>query len=199
MMFYKKKSSELELEENEIFYWVVMNEIFGIYSPFEICEDIDFPNKEEIGGIVLKFIGGGAAYFKIQRKMPSDEEVKSVYETCQFLKESFGDYICACIVCEPDIKIQNINVLGDENIHIRYVSARKNNGDAALEILTKKLENKQRFTLSDHILRIILPFMGRVDDKEFRLNYDKFLSLYSKNKKELPNAYLLTKEMLYGS
>ena len=79
---------------------------------------------------------------------------------------------------------------------MNYVSTRKSNGDAALEILIKKLENRQRFTLSDHVLRIILPFMGRVDDKEFLLNYEKFLSLYSQNKKELPNAYLLTKDML---
>ncbi|WP_298524709.1 hypothetical protein [uncultured Methanobrevibacter sp.] len=198
MMFYKKKSSQQELEEDEIFYWIMMNEVFGIYSPFEIDKDMDFPNKEEIGGVILKFIGGGAAYFKIQREMPSDDEVKSVYETCQFLQESFGDYICACIICEPDIEIRDINVLGDENIHMDYVSARNSKGDIALEILTKKLENRQRFTVKDHVLRIILPFMGRSDEKEFHLNYDKFLSLYTQNKKELPNAYMLTKDMLRG-
>lgn len=195
MMFYKKKSPELELEEDEIFYWVMMNEVFNIYSPFEI-EDVDFPKKDEIGGVVLKLVGGGAVYFKIQHEMPSDEEVKSVYEACQFLKESFGDYIRACIICEPHIEIRDIDVLGDESIVMNYASARSSNGDAALEILTKKLENKQRFTASDHVLRIILPFMGRDDDKEFRSDYSRFLSLYSQNKKELPRAYILTKDML---
>ena len=67
-----------------------------------------------------------------------------------------------------------------------------------LDILTKKLENRQRFTIKDHVLRIVLPFMGRSDEKEFRLNYDRFLSLYSQNKRELPNAYMLTKDMLSG-
>ena len=195
MAFYKKQNPELELDEDEIFYWIMMNEVFGIYSPFEI-EDVDFPKKDELGGVVLKFVGGGASYFKIQNEMPSDDEVKAVYEVCQFLKDSFGDYIRACIICEPDIEIRDINVLGDENISLNYVSARSSNGDAALEILTKKLENKQRFTLSDHVLRIVLPFMGRRNDKEFRSNYSRFISLYSQNKKELPKAYMLTKDML---
>lgn len=199
MVFYKKQSQELEIEENEIFYWVMMNQVFKILSPFEIDEDADFPKKDELGGVILKLIGGGAVYFKIQHEIPSESEVESIYEVCRFLKKSYGEYVEACIICEPDIEIRNIDLADEEGIDVNYVSARMNDGDASLEVLTKKLENKERFTVSDHMLRIILPFMGRKDEKEFRLNYSRFLTLYSQNKKEMPRAYMLTKEMLAAS
>lgn len=199
MIFYKKQSNELEIEEDEIFYWVMMNHVFKIVSPFEIDEDADFPKKDELGGVILKFIGGGAAYFRIQMDMPSDSEVESIYEVCRFLKQSIGGYVEACIICEPDIEIRDINLFDDEGIQVNFVSARLNDGDASLELLTKKLENKERFTVNDHLLRIVLPFMGRKNEKEFRFNYSRFLSLYSQNKKELPSAYMITKDMLSTS
>ena len=196
MVFYANQSPEIEIEEDEIFYWVIMNHVFKVFSPFEVDDELDFPNKDELGGTILKFIGGGAAYFRIQREMPSDSEVESIYEICRFLKESLGEYVEACIMCEPDIEIRSIDLHDEEDIQVNFVSARLNDGDASLEILTKKLENKERFTVNDHILRITIPFMGRKDEKEFRFNYSRFLSLYSQNKKELPSAYMLTKDML---
>ena len=73
------------------FFEIMMGQVLKVNSPFEVDRTIDFPHKEELGGVVMKFIGGGSAYFKLQKEMPSEEEVKSVFEVCQFLKESFGD------------------------------------------------------------------------------------------------------------
>lgn len=186
---------EIDEAEKEFFYWAIMSQIFRVFSPFEIDEEFEFPKKSEIGGVILKFIGGGAAYFNIQREMPSDDEVKAIYDVCQFLKESFGEFVMACIVCEPHIEIRDINVLDYEDIRMDFVSARSNDANDAMGILMKKLENKDKFTINEHVLRILIPFMGRKDNDKFCREYSKFLSSYSRNKKELPDLYGLTEDM----
>ena len=76
--------------EDEFFYNTMASQVFSLFSPFEVDREMDFPKKEELGGVVLKFIGAGAMYFKIQRQMPTPEEVRSLFEIGQYLQESFG-------------------------------------------------------------------------------------------------------------
>jgi hypothetical protein len=172
--------------EEEFFYNVMMSPGFNIHSPFEVRKDIDFPNKEELGGVVLKFIGGGAAYFKIQKEMPSQEEVQSIFEVGQFLQESFGDYVALCILCTLDIEIRDIEVLYNDYFSTDFLSLRKLDGIEVLDSLIDKLENNKDFTIDDHILRIFLPFAGRINEDEFECKCSKFLDLYARSGLETP-------------
>ena len=186
-----------DLEEEKVYYEIMMVIFFNIYSPFEIDRDVEFPKKDKLVGVVLRFIGGGGAtYFKLQKSMPSEEEVKEVNDVCQFLKESFGDYVVARILCQPHINIGNIDISVFEDIDVSYVSLRQNDGDKILEMLCEKLKNKEPFTFSDNILRLMLPFLNRKNKGKFKSKYSKFISLLVESKKELPNQYRLTEELL---
>lgn len=190
------KTYGFDEEEEEIYLEIMMGDVLNVFSPFEVDKDMDFPKKDELGGIVLKFIGGGAAYFKLQKEMPSDEEVKDVYNVCQFLKESLGDYVAARIMCQPHIEIRGIDVSHDDSIDVCYVSVRLNDGDKVLEKLCEKLKNKEGFTYHDNIQRFILPFMGRKNRGEFKNKYSKFISQLDDAKRELPNEYRLTRDVV---
>ena len=186
-------------DEDEFFYNVMMSQAFGIFSPFEVDKNVDFPKKEELGGVILKFIGGGAAYFKIQSEMPSDDEINSIYEVGQFLRESFGEYVVLSILCTPDIEIRDIECVGDEVMGTDFVSLRKSDSGKALDGLFEKLENNEEFTIEDHVLRVFLPFMGRKDDEEFESRYQEFLDLFDKSNQELPDVSRLAESnMCYG-
>lgn len=178
---FKDKLDKAGADENEFFYNVMMTQGFNIHSPFEVRKDIDFPKKDELGGVVLKFIGGGAAYFKIQSQMPSEDEVQSIFEVGQFLQESFGDYVVLSILCTPDIEIRDIGVLYNNYFETEFLSLRKNDGIEILDSFIDKLENDREFTIDDHILRIFLPFTGRNNEEEFECKYLKFLDLFAKS------------------
>ena len=180
-------------DEEEFFYNVMMGQAFNVPSPFEIRKDIDFPKKDELGGVVLKFIGSGAAYFKIQTEMPTEEEVRSIFEVGQFLYESFGGYVVLKIVCTPDIEIRNIQPLSDDHFDTDFLSIRKLDGIEVLELLIGKLENNEDFTIDDHILRIFLPFTGRKSEEEFECKYSRFLDLYAESGLETPQVGSLSK------
>ena len=167
----KDNLDKISAEEEEFFYNVMMSPGFNIHSPFEVGKDIDFPKKDELGGVVLKFIGGGAAYFKIQTEMPSQEEVQSIFEVGLFLQESFGDYVVLNILCMPDIEIRDIKVISNEHFGTDFLSLRKLDGIEVLDSLIDKLENNTDFTIDDHILRIFLPFAGRKNEDEFECKY----------------------------
>lgn len=193
------KTYGFDEEEEKIYFEIMMRDIFTVFSPFEIDKGVDFPKKDELGGVVLKFIGGGASYFKLQKEMPSDEEVRDIYEVCRFLKNNFGDYVVARIMCQPHIEIRDIDVSYYDDIDVSYVSVRLNDGDNVLEELFEKLKNKERFTLQDHIQRFILPFMGRKNRGKFKSKYSKFVSLLVESKKELPNEYRLSEDISKAS
>ena len=172
----------------EFFINVLMKRVALICSPYEICPDIDFPNKDEFGGIVLRFIGGGAAYLKIQSELPSDEEVRSVYEIGKYLQKEYGDYTVINVLCKPHIELQKINIVVDEHLPMTYISLRKEDGDGVLKRLSETLEKNEDFTVDDHIQRCLLPYMGRSDDNMFEENYKKFKSIYDKSNIELPTV-----------
>lgn len=182
----KDDFDKIGADEEEFFYNVMMSPGFNIHSPFEVRHDIDFPKKEELGGVVLKFIGGGAAYFKIQKEMPSKEEVQSIFEVGQFLQESFGDYVALNILCMPDIEIRDIEVISNDYFSTDFLSLRKMDGIKVLDLLIDKLENNKDFTIDDHVLRIFLPFAGRKNEDEFECKYSQFLDLYARSGLKTP-------------
>ena len=182
----KDDFDKIGADEEEFFYNVMMSPGFNIHSPFEVRHDIDFPKKEELGGVVLKFIGGGAAYFKIQKEMPSKEEVQSIFEVGQFLQESFGDYVALNILCMQDIEIRDIEVISNDYFSTDFLSLRKMDGIKVLDLLIDKLENNKDFTIDDHVLRIFLPFAGRKNEDEFECKYSKFLDLYAQSGLKTP-------------
>ena len=188
------KTYGFDEEEEKVYFEVMMRDIFGVFSPFEIDKSIDFPKKDKYGGVVFKFIGGGAAYFKLQKEMLSDEEIKDVCEICQFLKENFGEYVVARIMCQPHIEIRDIDLSRDD-LDICYISVRLNDGDEVLEKLCEKLKNKEKFKLEDHLQRFIVPFMSRKNKDKFKSKYSKFISLLSESKKEYPEKYRLTEDV----
>lgn len=174
--------------EDEFFYNAFMTQVFTIFSPFEIDREIVFPKKDELGGVVLKFIGGGGAcYFKIQREMPSPDEVQALFEIGQFLQESFGDFIILAIVCTPDIEIRDINVIEDENITMNFASFRKSDGIATLDLLIDKLESSGDLSPCHHVYRLLVPYMGRSDEDEFDSKYSKFIDLFNECNVEQPS------------
>ena len=186
MFKYEREYYEVKDEEDEIYYLMMLDKICGIYSPFEVDENVDFPGKDELGGIILKFIGGGAAYFKIQREMPDSDEVNSIYEVCKFLQKSFGEYVVGFICCEPHIEIRDIKVPEDTSIYLDFCSSRKNDGDYTLNDLTRKIKKNQQFDVDDFMLKFLLPFMSRSDDDEFQLKYLDLVELYNKSDMQIP-------------
>ncbi len=74
-----------------------------------------------------------------------------------------------------------------------YISLRKSNSKGVIEDLTKKVKNKEEFSIEDHIMRFLVPFMGRINNAKFKKKYLKFLSLFLDAKEELPNSYNLVK------
>ena len=195
MFEYEKENYEIESEEDEFYYWIIMNLVFNNFSPFETC-DIDFPHKKELGGIVFKCIASGAIYFKIQEEMPSEKEINSVVEICRFLNEEIGGYVTARILCKPHIEINDIKLPKDENIRITYTSSRKSDGDAIIEILNEKLDKKEDFDIDDFRLRYILPFATyKTEESE-----EKYLKLLSKLKDcnlKLPDIHEELKKDFY--
>ena len=138
MFKYEKQNYEVCDEEDEFYYEIMFGKVFGIFSPFEVDNNVDFPRKDELGGIILKFLGGGAGYFKVQHEMPCDDELDAIHEICKFLKNEFGDYVVAYIICEPHIEIRDIDVPGDGDIDVTFISSRKNDGDEVLDGLIRK-------------------------------------------------------------
>lgn len=196
MFDYKKTDYEVSDSEDEVYYTVMMNHFSSVYSPFEVCPDIDFPNKEKIGGVVLKFIGGGAAYFKVQREMPGKEEIRDVIKVTEFLREKYGEYVVVRIMCEPHIEIRDID-LADFDCDVTYVSSRKNDGDECINALISKLEHGERLTAEEYILSFNLPFMGRRDEEEYRLKYSIFLELFEGYNYLLPSIPEILKTKFY--
>ena len=194
MFKFEKEYYEVKDDEDKLYYPIILNKICAIHSPFEVDENVDFPGKDELGGIVLKFIGGGAAYFKIQREMPDNDEVNSILEVCKFLQKSFGEYVVGYIYCEPHIEIENIAIPDYEDIHICFVSSRKTDGDYALNVLMGKIQKNEQFDVEDFIQKFTLPFMGRKDEDEFQLKYQDFVELFNKS-----DMRILTREDLFKS
>ena len=183
----------LNKDEKEFFYTLLLNNHARTFSPFEIDEEVDFPKKDELGGDIIKFIGGGSGYIKIQTEMPSPEEVEDVRQVALFLKKKFGDYVVVQVLCTPDIEIYDINIDKFVGISVDYMSARKSKGDLVIDDLLSKLENNEELSQSDHFFRIFLPFMGRNNDSEFEIKYSKIIDLYSKSNQELPSVLNLSK------
>ena len=193
MFEYEKENYEVNSEEDKSYYELMFCKVYGVYSPFDVNCDVEFPKKGQLGGTVLKFIGGGAAYFKIQRKMPSKEEVNDIFEVCKFLQKSFGDYVVAIIHCEPHIEIRDIEVPGSENISIHFVSSRKNNGERVVDDLIKKLENDEKFTVDDYLQKWMLPFMSRKDEREFQSKYLRLSKLFKEKNLKSPSVDQLSR------
>lgn len=187
MFKYEKEYYEVRDEEDKAYYKMMFSQVFGIFSPLDLDENLDFPNKEELGGIAFRFIGGGAAYFKVQREMPDKTEVNLILEVCRFLRDSFGEYVVAYILCEPHIEIRDIEVSDEDNIDITFVSSRKNDGDKILKGLIKKLQKNKKFTREDFVLKFVVPFIGRKNDAKFQNNFLKLIKLYEKEDLDLPD------------
>ena len=193
-MDYKQDNSE-----NSLFFYSIMFHICNIHSPIESIEDVNFPNKDKLGGNVLKFKGGGAAYFKIQNEMPTKKEFNLIFEVVDFLNELYGSYIIVRILCMPHVEIKDIEVIDNEKCSIEFFSARKNDGDHILEMLSKKLGNNEEFMVDDYILKILLPYMSRADNEEFSRKYSKFLHDYNEKDFKTPVVSDLEKSsILFG-
>ena len=184
MFNYEKTTYEATSQDDENYYWVMMNKLFNIYSPFEVSDE-DFPKKDKIGGVVLKLIGAGAVYFKVQREKPNHKEIKTVDEICKYLQKKHGQYVVAFIICEPHIEIFDID--NSFSKYSTYVSSRKSDGDEILKKLTKKIKSKRNLTSEEHILRVFLPFMSRKNDEEFQKKYDEFVALFNEDCHEIPS------------
>ena len=190
MFNYEKTTYEVTSRDDENFYWTMMQNGANLYSPFKVVND-EFPHKDELGGVILKHIGAGASYFKVQREMPSPEEVNLVKNVHNFLEKKYNGLTTVKIFCEPHIEIRDINLDGKEDI--TYISNRKSNGEQPLKYLIKKLENEEDFTPLDHMIRYFIPFMGRKNGKLFRRNYKKFVYLFHESGMELPSIAELQK------
>ena len=197
MFKYEKETYDVNDEEDQSYYELMFCKVYGIYSPLDMDSEVEFPKKDELGGIVFKFLGGGAAYFKIQRKMPSKKEVNDIFDVCKFLQKSFGEYVVAIIHCEPHIEIREIEVPGTKNIDIHFVSSRKNDGDKVVGDLIKKLEKDEEFTVDDYIQKLMVPFMSRKDDDEFQSKYLKLSMLFKEKELKLPSVNELSSSGMF--
>lgn len=184
-------------DECEFFCNVVLNKLCKVFTPFEMDVDVDFPKKDELGGAVLKFLGGGAAYIKIQTEMPSNDEIKSIFDVGKFLQESYGDYVVIKVLCAPDIEIRDIEVMYDEKLSPDFISARKNDGDLVLDRLMDKLKNNEGFTVEDFMLKVILPFMSRKDENKFESKFCEFLKLFNQSNLKRPSIETLLKSRIF--
>ena len=188
MFKYKKETYDVSSREDEFYYEVLMKKIFKDYSPFEVCDGIEFPHKNEIGGVILKYVGGGAAFFKVQRQMPDEDELNSIFEICEFMQKNYGKYVVVRIICEPHIEIFDIDVSKFDDFDIVYASSRKNDGDECLDSLITKLENNEEFEIVDFIKSITSLFMSRSDEKVFQEKYSLFNALFSEKNMDIPSS-----------
>ncbi len=46
MFKYEKENYEVKDREDQLYYEVMFGKVCGVYSPFEIDNDVEFPHKE---------------------------------------------------------------------------------------------------------------------------------------------------------
>lgn len=79
-------------------YCVVMRVAFNDERFFQVREDIEVPEADD-DGVILMFQGGDVIYFRTVNEDIGDEEYESIMKICSFLKDKFNRQIDVYLLC----------------------------------------------------------------------------------------------------
>lgn len=156
-------------------YMVIVSCVFRDRRFFEVREDIELPQNEDDEGVVLIFEGGNPVYFKILEGDVTDNEIKSIFKVCSFLEDKFNCPIDSYVLCKPDCKINGDkgNCEGDIRIFFSFICS--DDGEEIVERLLTKLKNREKFTISDSVDHMLLPYVGYKNKMDFQAKYDSYM------------------------
>lgn len=161
--------------DDTIYYKVLLSFVFNDFESFEVRKDVKIPKKEGSDGVVIAFDDGRITYFKTQNDPLTDDEFEAILNVCYFLQDKFGGTIDAYILCCPEVEFRAYNGIERDGITLVLNTLRHYDGDAALEMLEGKIENKQKFTFQDYVCHILLPFMGCSNRDEFLPRFQHYM------------------------
>ena len=161
--------------DDTIYYKVLLSFVFNDFESFEVRKDVKIPKRDGSDGVVIAFDDGRITYFKTQKDPLTDEEFEAILEVCYFLQDKFGGTIDAYVLCYPEVELRAYKGIERDGITIVLNTLRHYDGDAALEMLEGKIENKQRFTFQDYVCHILLPFMGYSNLDEFLPRFQRYM------------------------
>ena len=161
--------------DDTIYYKVLLSFVFNDFESFEVRKDVKIPKRDGSDGVVIAFDDGRITYFKTQKDPLTDEEFEAILKVCYFLQDKFGGTIDAYVLCYPEVELRAYKGIERDGITIVLNTLRHYDGDAALEMLEGKIENKQRFTFQDYVCHILLPFMGYSNRDEFLPRFQRYM------------------------
>ena len=161
--------------DDTIYYKVLLSFVFNDFESFEVRKDVKIPKNESSDGVVIAFDDGRITYFKTQKDPLTDEEFEEILKVCYFLQDKFGGTIDAYVLCYPEVELRAYTGIERDGITIVLNTLRHYDGDAALEMLEGKIDNKQKFTFQDYVCHILLPFMGYSNRDEFLPRFQHYM------------------------
>ena len=187
-MFEEKKLGKMLIENNlenvremligndslRLFYLIVLGFIFRDYRTFEIRNDL-IDSSHEFNGDIIVCDDGNIIYFKNQDDDLTNSEFQSILDVCYFLQDKCGGDVTAYLLCNPKIELKGYGGIKREGIAIRLASLKSFDGDKTLEILNRKLKNKENFTFLDFVYQLLLPYMNYADKKEYMNKINHYL------------------------
>ena len=101
----------------------------------------------------------------------------SIIEVCSHLESTFNRPISAYVVCPPDVEVKVKRIEGDGDVTIFFSFMPDCEGDKTVERLEAKLKSDEKFTVSDSIDHMLLPYMGFKDKKTFHEKLKRYMAL----------------------
>lgn len=155
-------------------YCVVMRVAFNDERFFQVREDIEVPEADD-DGVILMFQGGDVIYFRTVNEDIGDEEYESIMKVCSFLKDKFNRQIDVYLLCPPDIGLCVSHKTGVSGVRIFFSSFASDDGEEIIERLEAKLDNDKEFTTSDSIDHMLLPYSGYKDKDDFQEKFQRYM------------------------
>ena len=178
-----KKFSENEKKilnhEPDDFIWcsVILSVIFKDVRSFQIRDDINIPQEEDDDGIVLMMEDESIVYLKTLDGDFDDDEFRAVEEVCLYLENVFHKHIKVYIPCPSFSIVSHHQDKSDAHLFIKLSSLSLTDGVENIERLEAKLKNNEKFSTSDSIDHMLIPFM-KFDNKEiFQEKYTHYMNL----------------------
>ena len=157
-------------------YMVVLGQVFKDHRFFQIREDIELPQKDDVDGVVLMLEGGDPVYFRTLNEDLTEEDTRSIYDVCSFLEEKFDRSVDAYILCKPDCQVsvsKSGNCKGRIRMFFNFICT--GDGEEILERLSAKIKNGEKFTVEDSFDHILLPYVGYKNKEDFEEMYRRYM------------------------
>ena len=163
-----KKEQELLNSHPDDYNWycIISRCIFKDSRWFQVRDDIELPQEDDNGSVLI-YEGGDIVYVKSIDGEITDDEVESISKACEFLYDKFNRPIKGYIPCAPfkDINVDVERNGKDITLFFSYINV--NDGEKIIERLENKLKNHEKFSISDSIDHMLLPYTGYANKEDF--------------------------------